>query len=225
MPLVRPLLSELAREFASGTKISCVATRQHIEELQDAVSISRYAVCSTAIGTAAKTASITRYTLVSSVVVVVYGNVANSPTLNITSTGAKPITRKGVAISPGKKSRLAEHTCLSTMAQTTKSSEAISINSPITVHGMIMTRPTAMYIIHRGVLQDWNLAARKAVFESTHPFVVVKAAEELFTVNPNDWSKKLMALTAELLPGGLSLDGNFVIRYPYVLVPHPDPWD
>ena len=27
----------IAREFASGTKISCVATRQHIEELQDAV--------------------------------------------------------------------------------------------------------------------------------------------------------------------------------------------
>ena len=52
------------------------------------------------------------------------------------------------------------------------------------------------------------------MFESTHPFVVVKAAEELFTVNPNDWSKKLDGTDSRVTTDGLSLDGNFMIRYP-----------
>ena len=89
--------------------------------------------------------------------------------------------------------------------------------SPITVprddYRRDQQRPSRMYIIHRGSA-GLDLAARKAVFESTHPFVVVKAAEELFTVNPADWSKKLDGTASGVTTDGLSLDGNFVIRYP-----------
>ena len=99
-------------------------------------------VCSvsTAIGTAAKTASITRYTLVSGAVSVVkftYGNVANSPTLNITSTGAKPITRKGVAISP-EKIEVGGTYVFVYDGTTTKSSVSYFDNRPSPFTGMII---------------------------------------------------------------------------------------
>ncbi len=305
----------IAREFASGTKISCVATRQHIEELQDEIvlkvstaqgageadkilvtnsstgdietlakgtafnsdiatetpliagtaavgssaklakedhihpvqttvsgnagtatklataraidgvsfdgsaAISRYGVCATIAKTAAKAVSISGYTLVSGAVSVVkftYGNVANSPTLNITSTGAKPITRKGVVISPEK----IEVGGTYVFVYDGTNYEIIGSyfdNSPITVHGMIIDEtnsdPVAC-ISYIGASAGLDLAARKAVFESTHPFVVVKAAEELFTVDPNDWSMKLDGTASGVTTDGLLLDGNFVIRYP-----------
>lgn len=60
--------------------------------------IGHYAVCNTAADTAAKTATITGFTLVTgaqAVIKFVYGNSASSPTLNINSTGAKPIVNAG----------------------------------------------------------------------------------------------------------------------------------
>ena len=88
----------------SATKLATARTIDGVS-FNGTAAISRYGVCSTNAKTAAKAVTITGYTLVSgsvSVVKFTNGNVANSPTLNITSTGAKPITRKGVVISPEK---------------------------------------------------------------------------------------------------------------------------
>lgn len=62
---------------------------------------SNYAVCSTAAGTAAKTASVAGFRLDTGKTVVVKfanTNTAANPTLNISGTGAKPITFQGSAI-------------------------------------------------------------------------------------------------------------------------------
>ena len=62
---------------------------------------SNYAVCSTAVGTAAKTASVAGFRLDTGKTVVVKfanTNTAANPTLNISGTGAKPITFQGSAI-------------------------------------------------------------------------------------------------------------------------------
>ena len=122
-----------------------------------------------------------------SVVKFTNGNVANSPTLNITSTGAKPITPgKGVVISP-KKSRLGTYVCFYDGTNYEIIGSYFDNSPPIPFHGMIIDEtnsdPVAC-ISYIGASAGLDLAARKAVFESTHPFVVVKAAEELFTVGP-----------------------------------------
>ena len=60
-----------------------------------------YATCSTAAGTAAKTASLSSYTLTTGGIVAVRftnGNTASSPTLNIASKGAKSIYYNGAAL-------------------------------------------------------------------------------------------------------------------------------
>lgn len=65
---------------------------------------SNYAVCSTAAGTAAKTASVAGFRLDTGKTVVVKfanTNTAANPTLNISGTGAKPITFQGSAIQAG----------------------------------------------------------------------------------------------------------------------------
>lgn len=62
---------------------------------------SHYATCSTSGSTAAKTCSITGFSLVTGARVIVrfsYANTAANPTLNVSSTGAKAIYYKGSAI-------------------------------------------------------------------------------------------------------------------------------
>ena len=66
--------------------------------------ISLYATCATAAATAAKTASMTGFKLYTGAVVYIkftYANTAANPTLNINSTGAKPLTIGGVAMVSG----------------------------------------------------------------------------------------------------------------------------
>lgn len=63
-----------------------------------------YGTCSTAAGTAAKTVSCANFTLVTGAEITVkftVSNTAASPTLNVNSTGAKPIYYRGAAISSG----------------------------------------------------------------------------------------------------------------------------
>ncbi|MFA5744571.1 MAG: hypothetical protein WC936_07185, partial [Candidatus Nanoarchaeia archaeon] len=215
---VHPAQTTVSGNAGTATKL---ATARAIDgvSFDGSAAISRYGVCATIAKTAAKVVSITGYTLVSGAVSVVkftYGNVANSPTLNITSTGAKPITRKGVVISPEK----IEVGGTYVFVYDGTNYEIIGSyfdNSPITVHGMIIDETNSdpfACISYIGASAGLDLAARKAVFESTHPFVVVKAAEEVFTVDPTDWSKKLDGTASGVTTDGLSLDGNFVIRYP-----------
>lgn len=215
---VHPAQTTVSGNAGTATKL---ATTRAIDgvSFDGTAAISRYGVCATIAKTAAKVVPITGYTLVTgsvSVVKFTYGNVANSPTLNITSTGAKPITRKGVAISPEK----IEVGGTYVFIYDGTNYEIIGSyfdNSPMTIHGMIIDEtnsdPNAC-ISYIGASAGLDLTARKAVFESSHPFVVVKAAEELFTVDPTDWSKKLDGTASGVTTDGLSLDGNFVIRYP-----------
>ena len=215
---VHPAQTTVSGNAGTATKL---ATTRAIDgvSFDGSAAISRYGVCATIAKTAAKVVPITGYTLVTgsvSVVKFTYGNIANSPTLNITSTGAKPITRKGVAISPEK----IEVGGTYVFIYDGTNYEIIGSyfdNSPMTIHGMIIDETNSdpkACISYIGASAGLDLAARKAVFESSHPFVVVKAAEELFTVDPTDWSKKLDGTASGVTTDGLSLDGNFVIRYP-----------
>lgn len=202
----------------SATKLKTARTIDGVS-FDGSAAISRYGVCSTNAKTAAKAVTINGYAMFPGSVVVVkftYGNVANSPTLNVASLGARPITRKGVAISPEKIEVGGTYVFVYDGTNYEIIGSYID-NSPITVHGMIIDETNSdprACISYIGASAGLSLAERKAVFESSHPFVVVKAAEELFTVDPTDWSKKLDGTDSGVTTDGLSLDGNFVIRYP-----------
>lgn len=65
------------------------------------VAINHYGTCSTSGSTVAKTVSLTNFKLVTGAKVAVrfsYANTATNPTLNVNSTGAKPIYYRGSAI-------------------------------------------------------------------------------------------------------------------------------
>ena len=83
-----------------------LATERNIDgvSFDGSTSIGHYCICSTASATVAKTATLSGFKLVSGAKVVIkftYGSTATSPTLNINSTGAKPIYYKGAAVQPG----------------------------------------------------------------------------------------------------------------------------
>jgi hypothetical protein len=91
-------------DAASAGTASVAARRDHKHAMPTAQTLSAfgggYAVCATAAATVAKTLSITGYALVVGGIVGVKftnGNSAASPTLNISSTGAKPIFIGGAA--------------------------------------------------------------------------------------------------------------------------------
>ncbi|OUO51676.1 hypothetical protein B5F76_09330, partial [Desulfovibrio sp. An276] len=65
--------------------------------------ITRFAQCSTAAGTAAKTVTVNNFTLVEGATIMVLfnnTNTASSPTLNVSGTGAKPIQWRKEGVSP-----------------------------------------------------------------------------------------------------------------------------
>lgn len=101
--------------YSGGTKV--LTAHQTIK--QDGVTgatVNRYASCSTAANTAAKTASITTGTFsleAGSIVNVKFANtnLANSPTLNINSTGAKNIFSNGSQITIGENKGLLKGLC------------------------------------------------------------------------------------------------------------------
>ena len=79
--------------------------------------VNRYAPCSTAAGTAAKTASVTNGTIVLSAGLAVYvnfinANTASTPTLNIANLGAKNIFYNGAQITTGDEKSLLKGVCL-----------------------------------------------------------------------------------------------------------------
>lgn len=74
---------------------------QNLISVAEIEQYSNYAVCSTAAGTAAKTVSVTGFSLAAGKTVMVEfsnTNTAATPTLNVSGTGAKPITFQGAAI-------------------------------------------------------------------------------------------------------------------------------
>lgn len=89
--------AETAKTLATARNIDGVS-------FDGSTSIGHYCICSTASATVAKTATLSGFKLVSGARVVIkftYGSTAASPTLNISSTGAKPIYYKGAAVPPG----------------------------------------------------------------------------------------------------------------------------
>lgn len=91
--------------------MASVINQVKVGTVEYAIAASAYAECSTAEATAAKVATIctdndktnTAFTLIKGVSVQVkftYTNTAASPTLNINSTGNKPIYYKGAAVLP-----------------------------------------------------------------------------------------------------------------------------
>lgn len=85
-------------------KLTAGTVWQNLISVGEIEQYSNYAVCSTAGGTAAKTVSVAGFSLATGKNVVVNftnTNTAANPTLNVSSTGAKPITFQGVAISAG----------------------------------------------------------------------------------------------------------------------------
>lgn len=93
---------------SSGTasKANQLTTSRAIDgvNFNGTANISHYAECSTAAATAAKTVSLSNFTLVTGARITVkftVTNTAGSPTLNVNSTGAKAIMYRGSAISAG----------------------------------------------------------------------------------------------------------------------------
>lgn len=87
----------------SATKLATARTIDGVS-FNGTAAITHYGTCSTAAATAAKTVALTGFSLVTGAEVTVKFTVTNtaaSPTLNVNSTGAKPIYYRGAAITAG----------------------------------------------------------------------------------------------------------------------------
>lgn len=88
---------------ASATKLANARAIDGVN-FDGTADITHYGACSTAAGTAAKTVSLTNFTLATGARITIKFTVTNtaaSPTLNVNGTGAKPIVYRGSAISAG----------------------------------------------------------------------------------------------------------------------------
>ena len=91
---------------ATAAKANALATARNINGMSFDGSANRfnYGTCSTAAGTAAKTVACSGFSLATGAEITVkftVTNTASNPTLNVNSTGAKPIYYNGAAISAG----------------------------------------------------------------------------------------------------------------------------
>ena len=94
-------IGKLTGNADTATKLATARTIDGIS-FNGSAAIIHFGTCSTAAATAAKTVSLTSFSLVSGAMVFVkftVSNTANSPTLNVNSTGAKSIMYRGSAIS------------------------------------------------------------------------------------------------------------------------------
>lgn len=88
---------------ASANKLSTARAIDGVK-FDGTADISHYGTCDTVAGTAAKTVSLSNYSLVTGSRIVVKFTVTNTaanPTLNVNNTGAKPIVYRGSAIGAG----------------------------------------------------------------------------------------------------------------------------
>ena len=88
---------------ASATKLANARAIDGVN-FDGSADITHYGACSTAAGTAAKTVSLTNFTLATGARITIKFTVTNTaanPTLNVNGTGAKPIVYRGSAISAG----------------------------------------------------------------------------------------------------------------------------
>ena len=88
---------------ASATKLAHARAIDGVN-FDGSADITHYGACSTAAGTAAKTVSLTNFTLATGARITIKFTVTNTaanPTLNVNGTGAKPIVYRGSAIAAG----------------------------------------------------------------------------------------------------------------------------
>ena len=100
---VHPAQTSVSGNAGSATKLATPRTIDGVS-FNGTANITHYGTCSTAAGTAAKTVSLTGFTLVTGAIVTVKFTVTNTaanPTLNVNGTGAKAIMYRGSAISAG----------------------------------------------------------------------------------------------------------------------------
>lgn len=100
---VHPLQTTVSGNAGSATKLATARTIDGVS-FNGTAAITHYGTCSTEAATAAKTVSVTGFTLATGAKVTVkftVTNTASSPTLNVNSTGAKAIYYRGAAISAG----------------------------------------------------------------------------------------------------------------------------
>ncbi len=107
-PLANPTFTGTIKGTLSGNASSAtkLATKRTIDGMQfdGSANIHHYAECSTAAGTAAKTVTLSGFTLATGARITVRftaTNTAGSPTLNVNGTGAKAIQYRNAAISAG----------------------------------------------------------------------------------------------------------------------------
>jgi hypothetical protein len=97
---VHPSQSSISGNAGSATKLATSRTIDGVS-FDGTAAITHYGTCSTAAATAAKTVSLTGFTLVTGAQIAVKFTVTNtaaSPTLNVNDTGAKPIRWRGAAV-------------------------------------------------------------------------------------------------------------------------------
>ena len=100
---VHPAQTSVSGNAGSATKLATPRTIDGVS-FNGTSNITHYGTCSTAAGTAAKTVSLTGFTLATGAIVTVKFTVTNTaanPTLNVNGTGAKAIMYRGSAISAG----------------------------------------------------------------------------------------------------------------------------
>ena len=100
---VHPLQTTVSGNAGSATKLATARTLDGVS-FNGSANITHFGTCSTAAATAAKTVSLTGFTLATGAVVTVKfsaTNTAANPTLNVNGTGAKAIMYRGSAISAG----------------------------------------------------------------------------------------------------------------------------
>ena len=100
---VHPLQTTVSGNAGSATKLATARTIDGVS-FNGTANITHFGKCSTEAATAAKTVSVTGFTLATGAEVTVQFTVTNtaaSPTLNVNSTGAKAIVYRNAAISAG----------------------------------------------------------------------------------------------------------------------------
>lgn len=100
---VHPSQTSVSGNAGTATKLATSRTIDGVS-FNGSAAITHYGTCSTAAATVAKTVSITGFSLVTGAAVRVkftYANTTSSPTLNVTSTGAKTMRYNNATISSG----------------------------------------------------------------------------------------------------------------------------
>ena len=203
---------------ASADKLTTKRTVDGVE-FDGTAAINHFATCTTARATAAKTVSISGFTLSAGAIAIVnfkYGNSAASPTLNISGTGAKSIIAKGTAIPSWALRTNGTYAFIYNGTAYEYIGSIVESNPNLTIYGFIVDEsnsdPSAC-ITYIGASASFTTAEAQAVFQKHVRHCVAKGAKRSFYVKPTNWDQKEDG-TASGVSSGASLDGNFMLEYP-----------